>query len=522
MRWGHGLLGSAALLGGAACYQPRPLDARAVLDEVADEQRTESVASAASLPSPSVRAVATPGAATPAYAGGKVEPGQTAGPTSAPVAAGEPPSGRDPRDAFEALTEDQAVARALRFNAGLRARRHQLGIAEGQITAATALSNPTVELEWLRLESPADHAFSVKLAWSPPQPGIYAAKRDAARAQSEAVKSEIAESEWEVMTAVRAAHANLLAIAEQQQLVETSLVKRRRINELVQQRVHGGASTSIDLSLAQLSVADGEREREDLSTRELQEARELGGLLGCSRPVRARGTVPEEKGPLPAYQSLVDTALASRPALTAEQLRFLQREQEIRLERARRWPWFELTSSPRYRYEMGSQHPNDFQVGVRFTVPILDQNAGPIRMAEAARDAEREQFRQQGESIRREIAAGLAEVAQRRMSLERYQRTVLPSLDAHEKLLNAAAQGGQIDVVAVLRAEDAVLRSRSEFVAVRLAHHQAWLRLDSATGRRLAPAQAEGDLPARAAGAGAVGTPGSATGRPAGPAEGRR
>jgi len=516
VRWRHGLLGCAGLLGSPACYQPRPLDARVVLDEVADEQRTESTASTTPLPLSSPRTVAAPAAADarPAPAGEKMAPGETAGPTTAIGGLGE----GDPRDAWEALTEDQAVARALRFNAALRARRHQLGMAEGQITAATALSNPTVELEWLRLESPADRAFSVKLAWSPPQPGVYAAKRDAARAQSAAVKSEISESEWEVVTAVRAAHANLVALAEQQRLVEISLVKRRRINELVRQRVHGGASTSIDLSLAQLSVADGEREREDLSARELEEARELGRLLGCSRPIRARGTVPEEKGPLPAYQSLVDTAMASRPALTAEQLRFLQREEEIRLERARRWPWFELTSSPRYRYEMGSQHPNDLQVGVRFTVPLLDQNAGPIRMAEAARDAEREQFRQQGESIRREIAAGLAEVAQRRMSLERYQRTVLPSLDAHEKLLNAAAQGGQIDVVAVLRAEDAVLRSRSEFVAVRLAHHQAWLRLDSATGRRVAPSPAERDVPARAAG----GAPGSATGRPAGPAEGGR
>ena len=77
-------------------------------------------------------------------------------------------------------------------------------------------------------------------------------------------------------------------------------------------------------------------------------------------------------------------------------------------------------------------------------------------------------------------------MTQRRSSLERYRRTVLPSLDAHERLLNSAAQGGQLDVVAVLRAEDAILRSRSEFVALLLSHHQAWLRLDSATGRRVA------------------------------------
>jgi cobalt-zinc-cadmium efflux system outer membrane protein len=489
MRRRHGLPVCALLLGAGGCYQPRPLDARGVLEEVADEQRAETIASAPSLPPAPGPAVAISG--RPSVSIGAASP---AGESGAPVAARgavQNPGVREPPDDFEELTEDQAVARALRFNPGLRARRHQLGIAEGQITAATALSNPTVELEWLRLESPADHGFSAKLAWAPPQPGIYAAKRGAAQAQAKAVKSEIAESEWELLTAVRAAHADLVAITEQRQLVDASLIKRRRIHELVQQRVRGGASTSIDLSLAQLSVADGERQREDLSSQALQGARELAELLGCSRPVWARGVVPEEKAPLPAYGALVDAALTSRPALTAEQLRFLQREEEIRLESARRWPWFELTTAPRYRHDSGSRHPDDFQVGVRFTVPIFDQNAGPIRMAEAARDAQREQFRQQGESIRREIAAGLAEVAQRRRSLERYQRAVLPGLDAHEKLLIAAAQGGQIDVVTVLRAEDAILRSRSEFIAVRLAHHRAWLRLDSATGRHLAEAEAD-------------------------------
>jgi len=482
VRWPALWLAGAALLGGAGCYRPRPLDARTVGTEVEEEQ--PPVAAARTGPAP-----ATP--ATQASAVTTAAPGDRAAPLAPAASAPDDLAPAAPPDhgsvaPVEQLSEEQAVARALRFNPGLRAQRHQVGMAEGEITAATALSNPTVELNWQRLEAPAEHAFSVQLAWAPPQPELYAAKRDAARAGAKAVKSEIAESEWEVVTAVRSAHANLLALGEQRRLVEVSLAKRRRIEELLERRVRGGASTSIDFSLAQLSVAEGERQHEELAAQELEAGRQLAQLLGSTRTLRARGALPEESGPLPAYQALVDEALASRPSLTAEQSRFLQREEAIRVENARRWPWFELTSAPRYRYEVNSRHTNDFQFGVRFTVPILDQNAGPIRVAEAARDAEREQFRQQAQAIRREIGTGLDEVTQRRSSLERYRRTVLPSLDAHERLLNSAAQGGQLDVVAVLRAEDAILRSRSEFVALLLSHHQAWLRLDSATGRRVA------------------------------------
>ena len=462
----------------AGCYQPQPLDARSLMEEAraSEAARGGDRASSRGAPVPATSGP-HPGRAGDGGAAGAERGGDSA------------TSGRP-----DVVTVDQAVARALAWNPELRARRHDLGIAEGQITAATALANPTVELELLHLEEYRhDRAAAIQIGWDPPQPWVYAAKGAAARAQADAVGREIAEAEWQTVVAVRSAHANLEALGEKQVLVERSLATRRHIEELTERRLRGGASTAIDMSVAQLSVADAERQREDLWEQELEGARALGELLGAGHPVHASGAgVPEETSALPSLDQLSDAALASRPALRAEESRFRQREETLRLEHARRWPWFRLTSIPRYRLDPFDVNRADYSVAVQLTVPVLDLNSGPIRIAEATRDAERERFRGQTGAVLRELATGLDELRLRRQTIERYRTAVIPRLDAHEALLGRAAEGGQIDVVAVLRAADGILQSRSEFVNVRLGHHQAWLRLDRAVGRRVTGAPKDG------------------------------
>jgi outer membrane protein, heavy metal efflux system len=434
--------GPAALLAVAGCYHPQALDARTV----ADELRAEEGAAAA-----------------------------------APAAA---------------VTEEQAVALALRWNPDLRVARRQRAIAQGEVVAATALSNPTLELELLHLEDYGGRkAWGLQLGWEPPQPVVLSAKRAAAWAQVDAVGSEIAEAEWQLAVAVRAAHARLLAIGEQRGLVEQALQTRHKVAELVERRLGGGASTRLDLSLAQLAVGQGERDRDELSDQELAARRELGELVGAGHPLGAIGSIPEEPRPPAAPDRLVDAALTARPALRAQEKRYAQREQEVRLEDARAWPWFRFTAAPRYRADVSNRHPDDFMVALQFTLPIFDQNQGPIAVARGLRDQQRERFRGQVAGLRREIAAASDEVGLHQRTLRRYRETVLPGLDAHSRLLSIAVGGGQLDLVAVLNAEGAILRSRRDHVDSRLALYRAWLRLEATVGQRVTPPTPPPDPP---------------------------
>jgi|GEM_PF-906846 len=450
-RRSRALVTLTTLLPLGACYQPQALDARAVLTDVEQEQK------AAKLTRGSL---------------GSRQGGGGAG---------------LPNDAANGLSEDEAVALALKMNPDLRAARRQLGIAEGEVVAAGALKNPTVDLDALHLEELSKRkAWAVTLGWEPPQPVVRAARRAAASAQVDAVKQDIAEAEWQTAMTVRAAHTGLRAVAEDRALLESAIATRQHIGELVQKRMGGGASTRIDLIVAQLAVADTEHDRDEVSARELEAARLLGQLLGSVDPVQATGAIVEDTRSPPALEKLVDAALVTRPALVAEQARFAQREQTIRLQHALAWPWFKFTAAPRYRSDDSQPQPNDFSLGVSVTVPLLDQNQGPIRVAEATRDQERELFRKVASTIHLEVQAALDKIAFRRRTLDRYRAVVLPGLSAHEKLLATAAAGGQLDVVAVLRAQDAILRARREYIELRLAHRQAWLDLERAVGLRIA------------------------------------
>lgn len=439
--------GGAALVGGLAlgglslgCYQPRPLDARSVMNEVAADPTGV-------------------GGATPA------------------------PSGPAPG----AVSENEAVAIALRSNPDLRAARHQRGIAEGEVTAAGALLNPTVDLDVIHLEDYGSrNAWAIGLRWEPPQPGVYGARRAAARAGAAAVESDIAETEWQVAISVRVAHAAVLALDEKRALVEKALEGRRHIAALVEKRIMGGASTRLDLSLAQLDVQRLEQERDDLAAQSVAAAGQLGLLMGTPPPRGATGTLPADPSAPASLQPLVDEALQSRPALVAAEKRHLQLEENIRMETARRWPWFRFTAIPRYRADGSDVHPHDYSLGLQLLLPILDQNAGPIRIAEASRDQQRELFRKQVVDLRNTLDTARATLAVRNATLLRYQTSVLPSLDAQEKLLAISVSGGQLDVVALLAASDNILRSRGDYVDVRLDAYRARLDLERAVGRRSA------------------------------------
>ena len=439
---------AAGLVALGACYRGQHVDARTVLAELDAEQRA---------------------------------PAAPDGPDDGHVPAGATP------EVAHAVTEDEAVALALRFSPDLRAARRQRGIAEGQIVAAGALANPTVEIQLLHLQDwGTRNGWSVELAWEPPQPWLYGAKRAAARAAAAAVGADVAEAEWQLAASVRAAHAALLALQEQRALVEQGAERRRRVAELVERRVSAGAGTRIDSGLALLAVSQLERERDDLAAQEIAAARDLGQLLGAAHPVRAAGAIPEPAGAPPALDALVEAAIASRPALAAEVMRFRQREEELRAEHARNVPWLRLSAAPRYRADSSERYTSDVLAGVQLTLPLFNFNAGPIAVAEGVRDQQHEQLRKLVAGVRRLVAAARDEIALRQATLRRYRESILPGLDAHEQLLTTAVAGGQLDLVARLTAEDVLLRGRRELVSFRLAHYRAWIDLDRSVGRHVA------------------------------------
>src|SRR5262249_25950653 len=127
---------------------------------------------------------------------------------------------------------------------------------------AGAWSNPVARAEWLHVQTKDDYGFGIGLAWTPPQPGVYGPHRDAARATEQAVTADISERAADLEQQVRSAYAQIQALDQELELAAQSVAMRRAVYDATSERVVRGAGSRIDVSLAAVSVARGEQQRE--------------------------------------------------------------------------------------------------------------------------------------------------------------------------------------------------------------------------------------------------------------------
>jgi len=372
--------------------------------------------------------------------------------------------------------EDALVHFALTHNPDLRAAHWDQDIAAAGVISASALNNPVARGEWLHVQSKANFGWGVGVEWEPPQPGVYGAGKDAARAQVRAVKADFSERRAELEASVRSRYAQIGALTEEIALAEKSVETRRAVHQVIKDRVSHGASSRIDLSLVRVSLARGEQERDLLLLGRATELTELEALVGLPPGQSLSLTSPSTSDARPEAQSP-----PVRPQLQADAARADAADLTLSAERAKRWPWLSLQA--RYRRNDQSTYPDDVTLGVQVTLPIFDQNPGPIAAAEASRHALRDVATAHRLSIERDVRVLRAESARRREIAEHYAQTIAPVLTEHAALVKQALAGMELDLTALLTAEDLVTRGGIEYLEARLAQRKAEIALARALGQ---------------------------------------
>ncbi|HET7538485.1 MAG TPA: TolC family protein [Polyangiaceae bacterium] len=371
-------------------------------------------------------------------------------------------------------SEESLVRFALSHNLDLRAASWDQEIAAASVTSASALNNPRARAEWLHVQSPADYGWGVGLEWAPPQPGVYGSVKDAARAQLRAAKADHSERRANLEASVRRSYAQIAALSEEIALADKSIETRRSVQQAITERVKHGASSRIELSMASISLARGEQERDLLLLGRTTEISRLEALLGLPRgqslSLSARLS-SEQRQAAPAQ---------TRPQLQADAARTDAADATLSAERAKRFPWLALQA--RYRKRDQSTFPDDVTLGVELVVPIFNQNPGPIAAAEASSRALRDVAAAHRAEIERDVAALRAESARRREIAEHHAQIIAPLLAEHAALVKQALAGMELDLTALLAAEDMVTHSGIEYLEARFAQRSAEIALARALG----------------------------------------
>jgi len=285
---------------------------------------------------------------------------------------------------------------AFYFHPDLSVARARLAAAEAATVTAGALPNPTVSVT-------PEYVFDARSGLSPwlvtvaiEMPIETAGKRGyriaRARHLTEAARLELTESAWQVRRRVRDALVEYLLAQD--------AVKLRAAEEQAQGEVLAILERRLALGDVARPVVDAARG--DLAMVRLV-ARAADGRAAETRAVLAQTLgVPVAAldgaavawpgfGSLPA--AAVDPAAAQRAGLLGRAdirhalAAYAATEATLQLEIARQYPDVQL--SPGYMFDQGA---NKFAIGLAVTLPLFDQNQGPIAEAEAARLEARARF----------------------------------------------------------------------------------------------------------------------------------
>ncbi len=463
MRTGLSITGFAllALLPACVSYEPHPLDTRAELASLAERH----------LPD----AVAMVGFAS---------------------AHGDQPAVFDPSDG---LDEDEAVSVALTLNTDLQAARATLGESESLLIKANMLPNPEVGVGVLPgFAGTPGFVVDAAVLFELLRPGERSARVGVALARGDATRAEILAAEYRLATDVRRQLFAVLVAGHVAALFDEETALRERAVEFVRRRRAIGEANDLEVSAAELEMAELKRDRR-LAVVALQSARiELNRVMGLPPGYEVRLT--DSGKPLtvmlfddPSDAQLQERLSAGRLDLRAMEAMYRIAEEDLRLAVSKQYP--KISIGPSYQHEGVSQ--NYIGVGVAIELPIFDRNQGEIAEKDAARERVRAEYVALLHRLTAEAFAARAKARAARLEIHNQEDEVLPLLRRSEELYRGAFEARELNVLDWIAAQQRGLRTRRAYLESLVSYRQAMLDLDAATGLAITkrPSRADARTP---------------------------
>jgi cobalt-zinc-cadmium efflux system outer membrane protein len=342
---------------------------------------------------------------------------------------------------------------AFYYHPDLDVARAHLGAARAARRTAEAWVNPTgaLDLEKVVNPTPGVPPWVYGLSLSVPLDTLW--KRgyriDQAEKLSDQARLELALTGWKVRSRVRAALLEALLSIAELELRRNEETVRVQIAQAMRQRLAQGATFRLDVTRAESELATSRAAIRAAEGQVAESRLALASALGV--PIQAiegktilwsdLETPPSSENLLPP--DLEKASLANRPDLGAIHAEYEASLAALKLELAKRYPDVSIAPGG-----LNDQGEHKVTLGLTFTLPILDQNQGPIAEAEAHRREVAVRFRALQADVIGQMEGGLIRYRLALGELEETQKTVL-SLDAQEKATRRAIELGAEDRVAL-------------------------------------------------------------------------
>jgi len=370
-----------------------------------------------------------------------------------------------------AYGRSELLIAALVLNPDLAEARAHLAEADAAVRTSKALPNPTVSLALERYtQSQAGSSPWLRGITTDMLIDTMLRRRlraDLANAGVRGARLDYAEKVWEVRRNLRTAMADLMLGQRQQQLAEQTVTSASALQAALQQRHALGEALPAEVLQASQTLAQARNESASAAQRSADAKARLARVVGV--PVQALDGVPLRWDGIDApttvddkLPALTEHALLSRADLERALVDYDSRETELHQQVRAQYP--QVSLGPGYTYDHGVRK---LQFNLSTSLPIFNQNQGPIAEAEARREAAGKHVEAVQATIDSEIAASSSKYAAALHSLA----AARSGQQAAQKLQQQVELGhahGEDDRVAVLNAQLAAL-AQTELTALDLA-----------------------------------------------------
>jgi outer membrane protein, heavy metal efflux system len=347
---------------------------------------------------------------------------------------------------------DGAADYALRHNPTLAAARLRIAEERGRVEQSGRLSNPELELDFVRKTMGREGELGVSLMQRFPLTARLRHEKAISHAELAAAEAEVRDAERKLAAEVRTAAVKLLALDAQRDLRGKQLANSRELGSFLLKRVETGEASAVDASQVELETRQIEVENLQLAAEEAALISELRPKLGVPGDTRINIT-----GELPGSTALpASGGVASRPDVQAAVARADAAGATVRQQRASRWE--DIGVGAIYTRERTKDEPDptetEHTVGFKVSIPlpIWNSNSGRIHEAEAAAARAAKEVNATKITAGAEATGARAEMATLARLISELDSTVLPKAAQIEEQLRNTYSAGQTALTEVLRA----------------------------------------------------------------------
>lgn len=344
---------------------------------------------------------------------------------------------------------------AFYYHPDLDAARAKWGSAQGAIVTAGQRPNPTLEVIPQYTVNPPKgvNPWIVNVILSFPIETAGKRRHRIAQAKnlSDAARMDLANTAWKVRSRLRTSLVNLFASDRTLILQERQLAVQEDLVRLMEKRFVVGEVSQPELLQARLALDRVRLNLKDAQKKRIEARADVANALGVT--VNAiNGIVisfdflenpPRELPPA----ELREKAFLNRPDILSNLSKYAASESALRLEIAKQYP--DLNVGPNYLFDQGQHKPG---VGISLTLPIMNQNQGPIAEARARREEAAATFLSLQTQVIGEIDRSLEGYQAALQKLEAADSLLLEK-KRHHQSTQSMFNAGEVDRLALLGAD---------------------------------------------------------------------